>query len=358
MNRGWRRRRLGPLVLPALVLAGVAVFVRQERDENARRAQEDAAEEAAQRAERLQVFARGSFDPVLELCRAGWRDELNVHHEPSALAWTRRSLDGYFLDGTDLRSWRQLRCDANGVRRGPRVAHPLLTPLAEATPETGSESAAADDEAWRLALERLSAAPRDPRELGVELARHPLTGAVISRRWRGVEGGAGASLEPAGTPPFALLIAEPDFPFAPGAAPPPLRSLPRVRWLEQPDAAFDVVERALPAGARIVELTFGEDEIDLTVESPTPAFDGDPPAPYGDMGFDEYGIAEMSWWYPRTEPGFGCPTGESLADVRAGYAAARARVRGPLIRAWYSCSPAYSDGRRGVWHLVDDQTGD
>jgi hypothetical protein len=141
----------------------------------------------------------------------------------------------------------------------------------------GSESAAAAAEAWQLALRQLSAAPRGPQEHGVEVARHPLTGAVLVRRWRGVEGGAVAALEPAGAPPFPLLVAEPEFPMAPGAAPPPLRPLARYDWLAQPDA---------------------------------------------------------------------------------GYAAARARVRGTLGSAWYSCSPAFSDGRRGVWHLVSDAPGE
>ncbi len=349
----WRAGRLVLLALLVVVLAGFAVLIVQDHRDVARRAREEEALQSALRAERQQVFARGWFDPVLELCRAGWRDALSFHHEPSALAWTRRSLDGYFLDGNDVRSWRQLRCDADGVRRGPRVAHPLLTPLAEATPEAGSESAAADEEAWQLALRQLSTAPRGAQEHGVEVARHPLTGAVLVRRWRGVEGGAVAALEPAGASPFPLLIAEPEFPMAPGAAPPPLRPLARYDWLAQPDAAFDLVERSLPAGARIVELTLSADEIDLSVESPTPAFDGDPPAPYGDMELDEYGIADSSWWYPRTDPGFGCRTGAPLAAVRAAYARARRRTPGTIYRAWYSCSPAYSNGSRGAWHLVD-----
>ena len=96
-----------------------------------------------------------------------------------------------------------------------------------------------------------------------------------------------------------------------------------------------------------------ESELDVSIEWPTPAFDGDPPAPYGDKTFDDYGVAGMDYWYPREIPGFGCPTGASLDHVRTAYAQARAKVSGQaLIRAWYSCSPAYSDGRNGVWNLV------
>jgi hypothetical protein len=341
--------RLGPLALGLLAIA-FATF--QERNETARRTREEAAAGAARRAERRPVFARSVFGTVLDLCRADWRDELSLYHEPSALAWTRRGLDGYFLEGDDLRSWRHVSCDEEGVRRGRRVVHPFLASLVEATAEAANLSAVPEEEAWSLALARLSTAPEEPLELAIEVVRHPFSGEVLVRRWRGVEG-VRPSLEPAGTPPFPLLVAEPAFPFAPGAQPPPLRPLARHDWLAETDAAFAVVEKALPAGARIVELTIQQDAIDVSVESPTPAFDDDPPAPYGDLGFDEYGIADSSWWYPRTDPGFGCRTGKLLAEVRAAYDAARRRTPGTVYRAWYSCSPAYSDGSRGAWHLVD-----
>jgi hypothetical protein len=90
----------------------------------------------------------------------------------------------------------------------------------------------------------------------------------------------------------------------------------------------------------------------VQIEWPTPAFDGDPPAPYGDKSFDEYGVAGSDWWYPRTEPGFGCREGQDLSAVRAAYEQAAARLAGhtPAF-AWFSCSPAYSNGKRGAWHL-------
>jgi hypothetical protein len=84
-----------------------------------------------------------------------------------------------------------------------------------------------------------------------------------------------------------MLVAAPGFPLAAGAAPPTLRPLPRYRWLAQADTAFTTVEEALPAGAGIVELALSEDEIEVSIEWPTPAFDGDPPARYGDKTFDE-----------------------------------------------------------------------
>jgi hypothetical protein len=335
-----------------MALAGIAFFIYRDRQEDARRWQRQQAEQAAQVAARQPIFARGDFAPILELCQDGWRDDFHVYRPPAALAWTRSGLDGYFLEGTDSGTWRQLRCSACGVQRGPRVVRPLLELLpAEASPALNS---AAEDR-WKLALATLSRAPLGPADLAVELLPNPLTGAVLTRRWRGLEGGARPTTEPADAPPFPGLIAAPEFALAPGAAPPALRSPPRYRWGEQADAAFAVIAKALPTGAGVVEITLDEDEIELTIEWPTPAFDGNPPAPYGDMDFDEYGVAQSDWWYPGTIPGFGCSTGRPVAELRAEYAAARARLAGgKSTRAWYSCSTAYSDGRHGAWHLFTE----
>jgi len=346
------RRLLGallPLVLPGLALGGVAFLVHRERVAAERESQASAVAQGARVAERKAVLARGELGPVLELCRAGWREVLGLYHEPVALAWTRRGLDGYFLVGSAHDSLRQVRCDAQGVSRGPRVRHPLQDRLPAEAPAESEPTAA---EAWQLALAQLSARPLDQADLALELLAHPLAGAALQRRWREGQGGARATVQPADAPAFSLLVAAPQFRPAEDEMPPPLQALPRQHWLAQADAAFDVVAHALPAGARIAELTLSEDEIELSIASPTPAFEGKPKAPYGDKKFDEYGIADMDWWYPREIPGFGCPAGQPLALVRAAFAEARARFAGrPLASAWFSCSTAYSDGRNGVWHL-------
>ena len=351
--RGQRGGALSRLVsaMPALVAIGViGAFIYRDRQENGERLRQQETEQSARVAEREPVFARGEFDPIFALCRDAWSTELQMSQRPVALAWTWTTLDGYLLDGIDSSSWRRLSCSANGVQRGPRVARPLLESMpAEATPGL---DAAADDN-WQLALHALSRAPLGPGELAVELLPEPRTGVVLSRRWRGVEGGAKPYLEPADAPPFPALIADPGFAYAPGTAPPPLRTLPRHRWARQADAAFALIEKALPPGAGIVEITLSDDQIELRIESPTPSFEGQPPAPYGDQEFDEYGIADRDWWYPRTDPSFGCEKGQPLAEVRSEFATARARLgTSALSQAWYSCSPAYSDGHHGVWHLV------
>ena len=217
-QRGGGSARLATAMLPLVALAGIGTLIYLDRRENARQAQRHEAERAAQVSERQQVFACGDFDQILELCRHGWSAELQVGYQPAALAWTRTRLDGYFLEGTDRSSWRRLSCTASGVERGPRVARPLVESLpAEATPGSDSQS----EDRWQAALSEHSRAPLGPGELAVELLPDPRTEEMISRRWRGVEGGAKPFLEPADAPPFGMLLAEPEFALAPGAAPPP-----------------------------------------------------------------------------------------------------------------------------------------
>jgi hypothetical protein len=192
----------------------------------------------------------------------------------------------------------------------------------------------------------------DEGELALELLQHPVTGLVLARHWRSSDGGARATLDPPDAPPFAFLPTAAGFVAAPGVEVRPLRALTRHRWIADEEAAFALLERELPGGARMSELRLEEDEVDVTVDWPTPAFDGRPPAPYGDKTFDEYGVADMGFWYPREIPGFGCARGEPLARARASFREAKARTgEQAFASAWYSCSPAYSNGREAVWHL-------
>jgi hypothetical protein len=330
----------------ALLVLGVGAFVagyavHRERAERAQREQALRDQVESRRA----VFARGQLGEMLSLCREGWG-----LGEPVALAWTRESVDAYFFLGTDHSSLRQMRCGARGVSRGPRVAHPLEEMLpAEAPSEPVGARAEGE---WSRALAEVSSRSLQEGELALELVRHPLTGQVLSRVWRSGERGASAVLDPPDAPPFALLPAAPGFRPAAGESASALRPLRRHRWITETDAAFELLSRELPTGARIAELSLDEDLVDVTIDWPTPAFEGKPVAPYGDKTFDEYGVADTDWWYPRETPGFGCTRGEPLARVRASFSEAAARAGGPPIsRAWYSCSPAYSRGGEAAWHL-------
>lgn len=352
--------RKGPLwlrglkLLPSLVpfiLIGVVAFTlyRQDR-ESTERWREERRAQAAAAADRRQRFAAGDLAETLRICRLAWVEELSAYSDPAALAWTRNGLDGYFYSGVDAASWLRLRCDADGVRADQRFERPFIDQMpAEARPAVEATT----EGAFQRALGRLVETPLAAGELAVELTTDPVTGAALVRRWRGVEAGARPVLEPPEATPFPMLVAEPSFPLAPGTAPPPLTPLPRYRWADDSDRAFEVIARALPRGATIVELTLTDDAIEVSIDHPTPAFDGAPPLPYGDLDFDPYGVADRDWWYPREIPGFGCPHGRPLAEVAASLATAKAKAgKPPLARAWYTCSPTYSNGTDGVWNLL------
>jgi hypothetical protein len=341
----------GPRILSALlqvaVVGGFIYFAMRWEGERARQQQEaDRTEQAA----RAAVFARGELGEMLALCREGWTGRFSFHHEPVALAFTRQGIDAYFLQGTDETSLRLVRCDAEGVSRGPRVEHPLLEKLpaeAKAEPDDriGSE--------WTAALARTAERRLGPGDVAFELMRHPFTGAAVSRHWQAGPEGATATLDPPEAAPFAFLAGASAFPVV-GKPPAALRSLPRKRWIAQPGEAFALLSRELPKGARVSELRLGEDRIEVYIEWQTPAFDGKPPAPYGDKSFDEYGVADLDWWYPREIPGFGCAAGAPLAEVIQAFGVAQAQRSRPTTEAWFSCSTAYSNGRSGTWHLMPD----
>jgi hypothetical protein len=330
--------------LRTLILFAImgGIFYEMHRREQDQSRQEQRATQVAQNA-REAVLARGDFGEMLRLCREGWNG-IGLWDEPVAMAWTRRGIDAYFLQGPDTTSVRQVRCDGQGVRRGPRVDRPLRETLpAEAAREPDKEAEAA----WAAAISGAATQKFGPGDVAFELLRHPFTGAVLSRRWSGGPEGATATLDPKGAPSFAFLPAE-RFP-AVGKAPPALRSRERKHWLTQDAAAFALLTKELPKGARVSELRIDEGEINVTIDWKTPNFNDRPPAPYGEKTFDECGIAHMDYWYPREIPGSGCAAGTPLADVYASYGLAKAqRGSWPVTIASYSCS----NGPKGVWRLT------
>lgn len=347
---GWLRRQLPSAVLVIVVAAAAAAAFLRIRHFDRLAAEQEARYEASRVAERRQALERFTLAEALRFCREGWREQLSFYQEPVAVAWSPGRVDGYFTAGRDDHSLRQARCDANGVELGPRVAHPLHAFLpAESPPESEARDA---DEAWGLAMARVPER-LGPDDLAYEVVRHPITGEAFARRWRKGAEGAVASTDPPGAPGFPLLSADPR--FTPAARPPlgALEVVPRFDWIAQPDAAFAVIARSLPRGALVSEIRLDPDRIEVQVAHPTKAFDGKPPAPFGDMEWDEYGVADRDWWYPREIAGFGCATGRPLAELHADFVSTWSR-RGslPLANAWYSCSPAYSNGRAGTWHLL------
>jgi hypothetical protein len=285
-------------------------------------------------------------------CQAQWHERLALSHQPQAIAWQRgKGVHGYYYEGADRHSLRLYRCSADGVSKGPRVRHPLLQLL----PLEQVEEASADEySAWTSALAALPDAAVDSSgEVAIELLRHPVDGRPLRRSWSL----GGVEHDPAAVPqvskdgePFALLLDELPLPLAAELKPPQLAFLQRRRWTEVPDEAIDVVAAAALPGSRIVELTIEPDRIQAQIGGQIPAFDGDPPAPFGALEFDEYGIAERDWWYPYQESGFGCAEGVEAAELKRRLGQLTDRVG--AFKLWYSCSPAYSDGHTGQWHVA------
>jgi hypothetical protein len=285
-------------------------------------------------------------------CQAQWHERLALSHQPQGIAWQRsKGVHGYYYEGADRLSLRLYRCTAEGVSKGPRVRHPLV----HALPLERDEALTPDDyTAWFGALADL---PDDSAAtdavMAIELLRHPVDGRPLRRRWSH----GGVEHDPAVVPqvsndgePFALLLDELPMQLAAELKPPQLAFLQRRRWTEVPDEAIDVVAAAALPGSRIVELTIEPDRIQAQIGGQIPAFDGDPPAPFGALEFDEYGVAERDWWYPYQESGFGCAEGLAPAELKRRLGQLTDRVG--VSRLWYSCSPAYSDGHTGQWHVV------
>lgn len=349
-----RRRRVGarrwPLLLPFLGLAVAAVGIYLVERDGWRRGAEIARAEAAAAEERRALLAAGELGASYAYCEAEWQ-AIGAWVWPLAVAYSRQELVVYSPLGVDGSSWQQLVCDEQGVRRGPRSTRPWRNLLPAEAPVEGLEE---DSPTPVHVVSRLAGASLAFDELALEAGVHPVTGELVVRRWRGLEGGATPAVDPADAPELPSLLTTISFSLAAGvAAPPPLEELRRYRWADESDAAFDLLERSLPRGATIAELTLDDERLAVTIDWPTPGFDGDPPAPYGDLEWDAYAVADRDWWYPRTSPGFGCPRGRSLAAVRAAYAETpRPAGSASLVRAWYSCSPAWGGGDEGVWHLV------
>lgn len=283
-------------------------------------------------------------------CQTQWHERYELPASPQAVAWRRaQGVHGYYREGADQRSLRLYRCSADGVSRGPRVRHPLL----HALPLEQPESATVDPMIWLSALAALpdsDGATATP-VLAIELLRHPVEGHALRRTWSlgGVERGpsAGPRVQREGED-FALLLDDIPLPVEAAQRPPPLQFLPARRWTEAPTEAIDVVAAAALPGSRIVELKIEPDRIQAQIGGQIPAFDGNPPAPFGALEFDEYGIAARDWWYPYQESGFGCDQGLLPDDLKRSLSQLDSRTGATML--WYSCSPAYSDTVIGQWH--------
>lgn len=286
----------------------------------------------------------------IEDCTESWRVAFSYYWAPRALVLTNDSLIGYFLDGEDTQSLRPARCSATGVQREPRIERPLRDRIA--AEQISNEN---DASAWSFALNQLGTEAIAGDLLAIELIVDPLDGAVWRRDWRGLEGGAAPTLkrltENGLTPASAVaipLLFEPAFPLRAGADPGPVHVLPVIDWLGDPNRIVDFLAKRVQ-GRGISEISLSDSMLTVQTVGSTPAFDGAPPAPFGERSFDEFGIANASFWYPREIAGFGCTQGATIPALRESLQAAW--HGGRLASIWYSCSPAHGDGSSGQWTL-------
>lgn len=344
------------VLVPALVVGATAYFLHVQGREEQQRWQVAQEQLAQQQAGAAALLDEGDFRLTWDHCRELWAGELSYYHPPQALAFSRGGLVAYFFQGMDRHSLRQVKCSARGVELGPRVPHPLA---AELPVEEQTDDGSPLEEAWSLAWHGVSTTPLQGDLIAVELLQDPTRQRVIRRDWRGVEGGAVASLQAIrrdATHPlevddgYPLLLDGNALTMVAGSAVATIQTMAPHNWLEQPLAAMDAIGRHLPDTARITEIRIDEKRIKVQVPGPTPpAFNGEPLAPYGDLGFDEYGILDQAWLPTRETPGHGCARGRSLGELRRELAAQRRAER--LLLVWYGCGKAYSDGQTGQWTL-------
>lgn len=266
-------------------------------------AQAQAVQAALAEDEVLGAFAKLSPASALKQCRQSWEKALSwsVYYLPIAVAWSHQGLDGYYLQGVDVTSMRHFQCSANGsVLRGKRFVRPGMLDVPAEIPYAES----LDPMAQKLDEQSLTS-----DLVALELYFAPDQNMIV-RRWQGAE-----QLEASLSPADALLPLLLQSPPAPIKADTNLQALVAHNWLLEPAAALEVLAAQLPENAKVMKVRLNDVAIEVTIEGPIPAFENKPPAPSGDLEYDEYGVAERSWWYPREVFPSECGRGETLASV-------------------------------------------
>jgi hypothetical protein len=278
--------------------------------ENERESAQYQAEDNARKRLAAAAFLRLGPMQALAQCREQWHQQLSWpdFYPPQGFAWSRQGVDGYFLQGRDAFSLRHFRCEADGtVLRGKRYLRPGMTAL------PAERSVGTDTDMIELLVSELSKQPIREDLVALEMYLQP-DSVIATRAWTGAE-----QLQSEHTPlgaDFPSLMQKPAPDTAAQSAIAPLLTPAPHNWLLEPAAAFALLQTRLPAAAKILKLRLEADQIKITIEGPIPAFDNNPPAASGDMEYDEYGIPDRSWWYPREIHANECSVGEPLEKVK------------------------------------------
>jgi hypothetical protein len=337
------------------MLLAVAFFVAvfgglreiDQRDVRAVEAREqDLADQAA--AELAAWWAMPAVDQLAR-CRRFWTEGYSLGWRAEWAAWSQGRFEALVPAGLNPAHLQHLVCADSGGTLGARYRHPRPGLRAEQGADVGGESP--PDALVELAG-RLSRLPAEggPRSIEVQTWAGQADPLV-----REIAQDGEVRIEPAGLAPVLPWLAAPG---GPTSAEAPLVVVPRYAWNRDIAAGFRKLGEVLPIGAdtRIVELSLLEDRIEVLIEGPLPALglDGE----RGEIELDAWGDP-VTWLYPRAAIGFGCPRGVRLVDLEAGFRRTAASQgisdfesgQQRYHTAWYSCSPAYSDGQTGVWHL-------
>ena len=321
------------IVIAVIAIGGVAYWLDDVKDEEPSQSQAPAPKPPTD-------LTRMTMAQAIKHCRALWT-AFHYDQAPLAIAWHKGGLDWYVLDGVDTTSMRHFACNAIEVTRGARYERVMSRHVPA---PTGEPRNILND---RNLFSYYTDLP-DPGLRALEATEHPATRTLLERRWPN-----------SGTVQFNWREPK-DFPILFRAHPadlafdqyPLLKPLPTAtNWLKQPDRVFALLEKQLPPQARIAELDIRDNSITVQIFGAIKNFDNKPPANFGDATFDEYGIRDMDWWYPREQVGSSCAPGHSLKEVAALFAEHANAKRTDMYNANFSCRGTGKLSGRGSWTL-------
>ncbi len=260
---------------------------------------------------------------------------------PLAFAWQPQTLDWYVLEGADNAAMRHYACDGVNITKGKRYARVMLKRVAldGTRPSAGMEQNLFDRYAGFSEVDVQA----------LEVTEDPQTRSVVERRWLA---SGKAQLSDALANELPVLLGH--VPAGLVVAPYPLLT-PQVPsdWNEQPDAVFALLGQYVQPGQRIGQLYFAQEEIRITVLGPVGAA-AQPAAPFAELRFDAYGVADQDAWVPTLPEPNTCLQGRSLSELKALLALASRPQN--MLYAWFDCDPTRAHGNVGEWYLRDART--
>lgn len=275
-------------------------------------------------------------------CRtlAQWQD----WRLPDALAWSRERLDWYVTQGVDAHSLRHYACDGDQVTVGQRYQRPLAHRLPAATDAPRDLSRAIN------LFDRYTDLPSH-NWIALEVAVDPqdaVNGALFERVW--VNDRQPETPRSAGLHEFPTLFSQRPAAVTNTSWPALAPLSGATDWLKQPMQVMALLANHLPSDARISEIDVRGASVKVTIAGAIKNFDGKPPAPFGDATFDEYGIRDSTWWYPRDIGG--CVPGYPLSEVSARLEKHHHLNNPRVFNAAFSCRQAAGSlARQGEWAL-------